>query len=70
MIRICAWCRQEGKAGFLGTSPQEPREIDQVESHGICPDHGIRLRQSFKRNLLDRPLQQTTLSSLFASFRA
>ena len=48
MIRICAWCRQEGKPGILGMSPEKPGEINEQESHGICSDHGLRLRQSFK----------------------
>jgi len=59
MIRICAWCRQEGKTGMLGTSPGEPGEINEPESHGICHEHGLRLRQTFTRNLVHQPLPNT-----------
>ncbi len=68
MIRICAWCRQEGKAGILGRNPGESGEINEPESHGICHDHGLRLRQAFTRNLGRRPLSTATLSPLSASF--
>lgn len=68
MIRICAWCRQEGKAGILGRNSPESEEIKEPESHGICPDHGLRLRQTFRRNLSHRPLSTATLSPSSASF--
>jgi hypothetical protein len=64
MIRICAWCRQEGKSGILGTSPGE---VDGPESHGICHAHGLSLRQAFTRNLAHPPIA-TTLSPSPVSF--
>jgi len=66
VIRICAWCQQEGKSEMIGTIPEELH--DQV-SHGICQDHGLRLRASFKRNLLDRHTESTTLPWSLASLR-
>jgi hypothetical protein len=69
MIRICAWCRQEGKPGILGASPGEPTKINEPESHGICQDHGISLRQTFERDLLDPHIQPTPLPSSLVSFR-
>lgn len=68
MILICAWCRQEGKAGILGRNPGESGDINEPVSHGICHDHGIRLRQAFTRNLGRRPLSAATLSPSSASF--
>ena len=68
MILICAWCRQEGKAGILGRNPGETGDINEPVSHGICHDHGIRLRQAFTRNLGRRPLSAATLSPSSASF--
>jgi hypothetical protein len=49
VIRICAWCRQEGKPGILEANPEELAKKVEPESHGICYDHGLRLRQSFKK---------------------
>lgn len=49
MIRICAWCRQEGKLGILEANPEESTKKVEFESHGICYDHGLRLRQSFQK---------------------
>ncbi|HNP60973.1 MAG TPA: hypothetical protein PKM72_09050 [Nitrospirales bacterium] len=68
MIRICAWCRQEGKTGILGRNPGESGEMNEPESHGICHDHGLLLRQAFTRNLAHRPLSTATLASSSASF--
>ncbi|MDH4361006.1 MAG: hypothetical protein OEW33_09780 [Nitrospirota bacterium] len=51
---------------MIGTIPEELH--DQV-SHGICQDHGLRLRASFKRNLLDRHTESTTLPWSLASLR-
>lgn len=49
VIRICAWCRQEGKPGILEANPEELTKKVELESHGICYDHGLRLRQSFQK---------------------
>lgn len=68
MIRICAWCRQEGKTGILGSNSGGSGEINEPESHGICHDHGLRLRQAFTPNLGHRPLSTATLSPSSASF--
>lgn len=68
MIRICAWCRQEGKTGILGRNSVDSAEINEPESHGICHDHGLRLRQAFTRNLGHRSLSTATLSPSSASF--
>jgi len=40
---LCAWCRQEGKPGYLGM--REPLE-DPGLSHGICADHQEQLLAS------------------------
>ena len=64
MIRICAWCQQEGKREILGTSPENPRE---PVSHGICQDHVLRLRQSYKSNRRRRPISTNTLFTSAAS---
>jgi hypothetical protein len=68
MIRICAWCREEGKTEILGRNPGESNEIHEPESHGICHEHGLRLRETFTRNLGPRPLSTSTLSPSSASF--
>ncbi|HNP29683.1 MAG TPA: hypothetical protein PKK23_11595 [Nitrospirales bacterium] len=68
MIRICAWCRQEGKTGIIGTSTGNPGETKEAESHGICHDHGIRLRQAFKRKHAHPPLPTARLSPSSASY--
>jgi len=59
MIRICAWCQQEGKRETLGTSSGN---MNEPESHGICQDHVLRLRQSYKSNRR-RPVPTTTFFS-------
>ena len=59
MIRICAWCQQEGKREILGMSPGN---MNEPESHGICQDHVLRLRQSYKPNRR-LPIPTTTLFS-------
>lgn len=33
---VCAWCRREGRTGFLGY--REPLS-DMSVTHGICPEH-------------------------------
>ena len=47
MNRICAWCQQEGIAGIPGKGSGE---FEEPVSHGICRDHGLRLRQSYQQN--------------------
>jgi hypothetical protein len=37
---VCAWCRREGRTGFLGY--REPL-ADPSETHGICPEHYERM---------------------------
>ena len=68
MIRICAWCREEGKTGIIGTSPGEPGGINEPESHGICHDHGLSLQQAFRRTHAPHPLLTATLSQSSVSF--
>jgi hypothetical protein len=53
MIRICAWCQQEGKREILSASPGSHME---PESHGICQDHVLRLRQSYNPTRRHRPI--------------
>jgi hypothetical protein len=43
MHLLCAWCRQEGKPGYLGM--REPLE-DPGLTHGICADHKEQLLES------------------------
>jgi hypothetical protein len=43
MHLLCAWCRQEGKPGYLGM--REPL-ADPGLSHGICADHTEQLLES------------------------
>src|SRR6266566_5050454 len=43
MHLLCAWCRQEGKPGYLGMF--EPLE-DPGLTHGICADHKEQLLES------------------------
>lgn len=40
---ICAWCRQEGRPGFLGE--REPLD-DRSETHGICQRHSGRILET------------------------
>ena len=40
MHLLCAWCRQEGKPGYLGML--EPLENPEL-THGICAEHKERL---------------------------
>lgn len=68
MIKVCAWCRQEGKTGMMGTTPGKSGEVNEPVSHGICRDHGLSLRKVFRRNRGRHPLPTTPLSPLPASF--
>jgi hypothetical protein len=43
MHLLCAWCRQEGKPGYLGMI--EPLENPAL-THGICADHMEQLLES------------------------
>jgi hypothetical protein len=56
MIRICAWCQQEGKYEVQELSS---RKTDEHQSHGICQNHALRLRHAYRRSLLP----QTRLTS-------
>ena len=56
MIRICAWCQQEGK---LGVQELPSGKTDEQQSHGICQNHALRLRRTYRRS----PLSQTRLTS-------
>jgi hypothetical protein len=40
MQLLCAWCRMEGKPGYLGE--REPLD-DEMPTHGICTDHQRRV---------------------------
>ena len=52
MIRICAWCQQEGK---LGVQEFPGEKADEQQSHGICQNHALRLRHTYRRSLLRQP---------------
>jgi len=41
---ICAWCRREGKPGYLGE--REPFD-NPAPTHGVCPRHKEQLLESF-----------------------
>ena len=49
MIRICAWCQQEGK---LGVQELPGEKAYEQQSHGICQNHALRLRHTYRRSLL------------------
>jgi|GEM_PF-2924700 len=53
MIRICAWCQQEGKLGVLEATGEGS---DTQQSHGICPYHVRRLRHTYRRSLPPRTI--------------
>ena len=48
MIRICAWCQQEGKLEVLGITGEG---ADAQQSYGICLNHALRLRHEYRRSL-------------------
>ena len=52
MIRICAWCQQEGK---LGVQELPGEKAHEQQSHGICHNHALRLRRTYRRSLLRQP---------------
>ena len=52
MIRICAWCQQEGK---LGVQELPGEKAHEQQSHGICNNHALRLRRTYRRSLLRQP---------------
>ena len=49
MIRICAWCQQEGK---LGVQELPGENTAEQQSHGICQNHALRLRHTYRPSLL------------------
>ncbi|MDR4494203.1 MAG: hypothetical protein R3B74_07235 [Nitrospirales bacterium] len=49
MIKICAWCRQDGQSGIMENSSLHS---DAPVSHGICRYHELRLRLQYRRTLL------------------
>jgi hypothetical protein len=53
MRKICAWCEQEGKIGFLGE--KEPLD-DPTETHGVCYAH--------QRALLDMLRAESALTKV------
>jgi len=52
MIRICAWCQQEGK---LGAQELPGEKADEQQSHGICQNHALRLRHTYSHSLHPQP---------------
>jgi hypothetical protein len=52
MIRICAWCQQEGK---LEVQELPGEKAYEQQSHGICPNHALRLRHTYLRGGLRQP---------------
>ena len=52
MIRICAWCQQEGKLEFQELLGEK---ADEQQSHGICQNHALRLRHTYRRSLVRQP---------------
>ncbi len=40
MKRICSWCVEEGKDGYMG---EKPPLDDLRETHGACPMHKEKL---------------------------
>ena len=49
MIKICAWCRQDGQSE---TRENPSLQSDAQISHGICRYHELRLRLQYRRSLL------------------
>ncbi len=43
MTQICAWCQHEGQQEIYEQRAESP--LGQI-SHGICPTHALRLRQT------------------------
>ena len=52
MIRICAWCQQEGK---LEVQELPGEKAYEQQSHGICSNHALRLRHTYRRSVLRQP---------------
>lgn len=52
MIRICAWCQQEGQQAIQKQSSKVPAVSI---SHGICQYHALGLRGTYRRSLLLQP---------------
>lgn len=52
MIRICAWCQQEGK---LEVQELPGGKAYEQQSHGICQNHALRLRHTYRRTVLRQP---------------
>ena len=52
MIRICAWCQQESK---LEVQELPSEKAYEQQSHGICQNHALRLRHTYRRSLLRQP---------------
>jgi hypothetical protein len=53
MIRICAWCQQESNNLEVEELPGE--KAYEQQSHGICPNHALRLRHTYLRGGLRQP---------------
>ena len=68
MIRICAWCQKEGHQSNQEQMPES--SFGQI-SHGICRNHALSLRHTFRRSLLRQSvstsshLSSSTLSRTF-----
>ena len=52
MIWICAWCQQEGK---LGVQKLPSEKNPEQQSHGICQNHALHLRHTYRPSLLRQP---------------
>lgn len=44
---ICAWCEKEGKPSLIGE--KEPLD-DEMESHGLCPEHRKQVEDELARH--------------------
>jgi hypothetical protein len=66
MIRICAWCQQEG---HQGNQEQMPESSLGLISHGICQYHSLGLQRTYRRSLLRQPVSTSSHRSSSTSSR-
>jgi len=66
MIQICAWCQQEGSQDVQGQIANRP--LAKI-SHGICRNHALNLRHTYRRSLLRQPVTMSPFLSNSTSSR-
>ena len=66
MIRICAWCQQEG---HQGNQEQMPESSLGLISHGICQYHALGLQRTYRPSLLRQPISTSSHRSSSTSSR-